>query len=76
MENRLNTVTRSNIDHYIARLNIEHYKKILETEIDEVTRRIVTRLLAEEHANLVEVISKAIVHEAEKDPEQKSAVNS
>jgi ABC-type siderophore export system fused ATPase/permease subunit len=75
MEDRLNTVTRSNIDHYIARLNIEHYKKILETEIDEVTRRIVTRLLAEEHANLVEVISKAMVREAEKDPEQKSAVN-
>jgi hypothetical protein len=75
MDDRLNTVTHSNIDHYIARKNIEHYKKILETEIDEVTRRIVTQLLAEEHANLVEAISKAIVREAEKDPEQKSAVN-
>jgi hypothetical protein len=75
MEDRLNTVTPSNIDHYIARKNIEHYEKILETEIDEVTRRIVTQLLAEERANLVEAIAKAIVREAEKDAEQKSAVN-
>jgi hypothetical protein len=75
MEDRLNTVTHSNIDHYISRKNIEHYKKILETETDEVTQRIVTQLLAEEHANLVEAISKAIVHEAEKELEQKSAVN-
>jgi ATP sulfurylase len=75
MEDRLNTITRLNIDQYIARLNIEHYKKMLETEIDESTRQIVMQLLAEEHANLVEAISKAIVREAEKDPEQKSAVN-
>jgi len=75
MENRLNTVTHSNIDHYIARKNIEYYKKILETETDEVRRRIVTQLLAEEHANLVEAISKAIVREAEKDPEQKRGAN-
>jgi molybdopterin synthase catalytic subunit len=75
MENRLNRVTRSNIDHYIARLNIEHYKKMLETEIDEITRQTVTRLLAEEHANLIETIPKAIVREAEKDPDQKRAVN-
>jgi ABC-type siderophore export system fused ATPase/permease subunit len=73
MEDRLNTVTRSNIDHFIARLNIEHYKKILETEIDEVTRQIVTRLLAEEHA--VEAVSKANVREAEKDSDPKRAIN-
>jgi hypothetical protein len=75
MEDCLNTVTRSNIDHYIALKNIEHYEKILETETDEVTRRLVTQLLTEEHANLVEAVSKAIVCEAEKDAEQKSAVN-
>jgi hypothetical protein len=73
MEDRLNTITPLNIDHYIARLNIEHYKKMLETEIDEITRQTVRRLLAEEHANLVEAISKVFVREAEKDPEQKSA---
>jgi ABC-type siderophore export system fused ATPase/permease subunit len=75
MEDRLNTITRLNIEHYIARLNIEYYKKLLETEIDETKRRIVTRLLAEEHANLVEAISKAFVREAEKEPDQKSVVN-
>jgi hypothetical protein len=64
-----------NLAHYIARLNIAYYKKLLETEINETTRRIVTRLLAEEHANLVEAISKVIVREADKDPDQKRAVN-
>jgi ABC-type siderophore export system fused ATPase/permease subunit len=75
MEDHLDTITRLNIAHYIARLNIEYYKKLLETEIDETTRRIVTRLLAEEHSNLVEAISIAIVRDAEKDPDQKRAVN-
>ena len=75
MEDHLNTITRLNIDHYIARLNIEYYKKMLETEIDEITRQIVMQLLAEEHANLVEAISKAIVREADKDPKQKRGVN-
>jgi hypothetical protein len=75
MEDHLDTITRLNIAHYIARLNIGYYKKLLETELDETTRRIVTRLLAEEHANLVEEISKSIVREAEKDPDQKHAVN-
>jgi ATP sulfurylase len=75
MEDRLDTITRLNLDHYIARLNIEYYNKLLETEIDETQRRIVTRLLAEEHANLIEAISKAIVREAEKDPDQKVAIN-
>jgi phenylpyruvate tautomerase PptA (4-oxalocrotonate tautomerase family) len=75
MEDRLATITRFYFEHYIARLNIEYYKKLLETEIDEPKRRIVTRLIAEEHANLVETISKAFVREAEKDPDQKSVVN-
>jgi hypothetical protein len=75
MEDRLDTITRLNLDHYIARLNIEYYKKLLETEIDETQRRIVTRLLAEEHANLIEAISKTIVREAEKDPDPKVAIN-
>jgi hypothetical protein len=73
MEDRLDT---------IVRLNIEHFKKLLETDIDETKRQMVKRLLAEEHANLVEAISKAILREAEKDrdqtekePDQRSAVN-
>jgi hypothetical protein len=82
MEDRLDTIVRLNIEHYIARLNIEHFKKLLETDIDETKRQMVKRLLAEEHANLVEAISKAILREAEKDrdqtekePDQRSAVN-
>jgi hypothetical protein len=81
MEDRVETNIRLNIENYITRLNIEHYKKLLETDIDETTRQIVMRLLAEEQANLVGAISKAFVCEAkkardqtEKDPDQKSAV--
>jgi hypothetical protein len=47
MEDRLDTITRFYFEHYIAGLNIEYYKKLLETEIDEPKRRTVTRLLAE-----------------------------
>ena len=54
----------------IARLNIEHYKKLLETDIEETERQIVMQLLAEEQVNLVGAISKAIVREAEKDRDQ------
>jgi ATP sulfurylase len=75
MEDRLDRIIRFYFEDYLARLNIEYYKKLLETEIDEPKRRIVTRLLAEEHANVVQAISKAIVREAEKDPDQKSVVN-
>jgi uncharacterized protein Yka (UPF0111/DUF47 family) len=82
MQDSVETIIRLNIEHYIARLNIEHYKKLLETDIDETKRQIVMRLLAEEQANFLGAISKAIVREAgkasdqtEKDPDQKSAVN-
>jgi hypothetical protein len=30
-----------NIERYIACLNIEHYKKLLETDIDETKREVV-----------------------------------
>ncbi len=36
----------------VARLNIEHYKRLLETDIDEPKRRTVEGLLAEEQAKL------------------------
>jgi len=36
----------------IARLNIEHYRRLLATEIDESKRQTVMRLLAEEEAKL------------------------
>jgi hypothetical protein len=36
----------------IARLNIEHYRRKLTTERDEVMRQTIIRLLAEEEAKL------------------------
>jgi hypothetical protein len=51
-------------------LNIERYKKLLENDIDEPTRQMVMRLLAEEQANLDEAISKAFVREAKKARDQ------
>lgn len=40
------------MDKTVARLNIEHYKQPLETEIDEVKRQTLKRLLAEEETKL------------------------
>ena len=40
------------IDRTIARLNIEHYRKLLSEEKDEVKRLVLFRLLAEEEAKL------------------------
>jgi hypothetical protein len=36
----------------VARLNIEHYRQLLATEIDEKKRQTLRRLLAEEEAKL------------------------
>jgi hypothetical protein len=40
------------IERTVTRLNIEHYKKLLESETDEPKRRMLLRLLAEEEAKL------------------------
>jgi hypothetical protein len=37
---------------HIARLNIEHFSRLLQTPLDERTRTTVERLLAEEKAKL------------------------
>jgi hypothetical protein len=55
------TKMEGGVDTMVVRLKIEHYKKLLENDTDETRRQIVMRLLAEEHAKLVEAISKAIV---------------
>jgi hypothetical protein len=60
------TKMEGGVETIVARLNIEYYKKLLETNTDEPSRQIVMRLLAEEQAKLVGAISKAIVREAEK----------
>jgi len=40
------------IERTVTRLNIEHYKKLLESETDEPRRQMLLRLLAEEEAKL------------------------
>jgi hypothetical protein len=40
------------MDRTVARLNIEHYRRLLATESDETRRQVIQRLLAEEEAKL------------------------
>jgi hypothetical protein len=40
------------MDKTVARLNIEHYRKLLAIETDETRRQMIVRLLAEEEAKL------------------------
>jgi hypothetical protein len=40
------------MDKTVARLNIEHYRKLLANEADETRRQMLARLLAEEEATL------------------------
>jgi L-lactate utilization protein LutC len=39
------------MDRTVARLNIEHYRKLLSEQMDEPKRQTILRLLAEEEAN-------------------------
>lgn len=43
---------------FIARLNIDHFKKKLATEMEESKRALLERLLAEEEAKLAELLGK------------------
>ena len=40
------------MDKTVARLNIEHHRKLLAIEADETKRHLIARLLAEEEAKL------------------------
>ena len=40
------------MDEFVARLNIEHYRKVLTTETDETKRALIEKLLADEEARL------------------------
>jgi hypothetical protein len=42
------------VDRAVARLNIEHYRRLLANETDEVRRQTILRLLAEEEAKLAD----------------------
>jgi hypothetical protein len=45
------------MDRSVARLNIEHYRRLLVTETDEQRRRELLHLLAEEEAKLNDATS-------------------
>jgi len=45
------------VDRTIARLNIEHYRRLLAHEIDETRRQTVLCLLAEEEAKLAKLMT-------------------
>lgn len=42
------------MDRAVARLNIEHYRRLLARETDETRRQTILRLLAEEEAKLAD----------------------
>lgn len=42
------------MDRSVARLNIEHFRRLLAQETDEMRRLVLLRLLAEEEAKLVD----------------------
>jgi hypothetical protein len=43
------------MDKFVAKANIEHYRKKLAQETDETKRQVLARLLAEEEAKLASV---------------------
>ena len=43
------------MDRKVAQLNIEHYRRLLQTETDEAKRKTIARLLAAEEALLASV---------------------
>jgi hypothetical protein len=42
----------------IVQLNIEHYRRLLETETDESKRQTIAKLLAEEEAKLAKLSAR------------------
>jgi hypothetical protein len=47
------------MDKFVAKANIEHYKKKLSQETDETKRQALARLLAEEEAKLASLTNLA-----------------
>lgn len=47
------------MDEFVAKLNIEHFKKKLATETDEARRQTLLTLLAEEEAKLSQILLAA-----------------
>jgi hypothetical protein len=42
------------VDRTVARLNIEHFRRLLATETDQQRRQLLQKLLAEEEAKIAE----------------------
>jgi len=51
------------MDSAIARLNIEHYRKLLAEECDDAKRQTILRLLAEEEAKLAALSKRPAARE-------------
>jgi hypothetical protein len=51
------------MDKSVARLNIEHYRRLLATDIDDGKRQTILKLLAQEEATLASLIK---IEKAEK----------
>jgi hypothetical protein len=47
------------MDEWIARLNIEHFRKLLATELDETKRKTLLQLLTEEERKLEAALRSA-----------------
>ena len=47
------------MDKTVARLNIEHFRRKLNDELDEATRQTLLRLLAEEEAKLARLTNRS-----------------
>ncbi len=52
LEGTAQSKTGVSMDAEIAKANIAHFKKLLETETDEARREVIRRLLAEEESKL------------------------
>jgi len=51
-------MTEHAMDRTVARLNIEHYRRLLAQETDEARRKTIMRLLAEEEAKIADPAPK------------------
>ena len=54
------------IDRTIARLNIEHFRKLLSEDLDEAKREVIRRLLFEEEAKLA-ALDRCLIPDDNKD---------
>lgn len=57
-EPRSGIIVERKVDRTVAGLNIEHYRKLLRTDLDEQKRRTVEKLLADEEAKLAAIDAK------------------